>query len=186
MEDQTVRPSLDETCLNVAAEWAKRSTCLRRAVGCVLINERGHTLSTGYNGRARGQGHCNEVTGRGYYPGATGDIEYDEHKNGCRGIVDHEFKKIEIVSGTQLDACEAIHAEQNALLQCRDVHSIHTCYVTHSPCVTCVKLLLNTSCKRIVFRERYAHDKASSDLWLPKDDAVMRHPNFDHEWVHHP
>jgi dCMP deaminase len=67
-------------------------------------------------------------------------------------------------SGQGLDACEAIHAEQNALLQCRDVHLIKTCYLTLSPCITCVKLLLNTSCERIVFIEEYV-DARPKDLW---------------------
>lgn len=67
-------------------------------------------------------------------------------------------------SGTNLDGCEAIHAEQNALLQCKDVREIHTCYCTASPCVTCTKLLLNTGCMRIVFLEEYPHP-AAGELW---------------------
>src|SRR3546814_1170368 len=67
-------------------------------------------------------------------------------------------------SGTNLDGCEAIHAEQNALLQCKDVREIHTCYCTASPCVTCTKLLLNTGCMRVVFMEEYPHP-AARDLW---------------------
>jgi deoxycytidylate deaminase len=67
-------------------------------------------------------------------------------------------------SGQSLDACQAIHAEQNAMLQCRDVYAIHTCYVTASPCMTCTKLLLNTSCARIVFLEEYPHHEARA-LW---------------------
>jgi hypothetical protein len=39
-------------------------------------------------------------------------------------------------SGTGLDVCEAIHAEQNALLQCKDVEQIDTAYVTAMPCMT--------------------------------------------------
>jgi deoxycytidylate deaminase len=37
--------------------------------------------------------------------------------------------------------------------------------VTASPCMTCAKLLLNTSCKRIVFLEEYPHS-ASEGLWV--------------------
>lgn len=50
-------------------------------------------------------------------------------------------------------------------MQCRDTMLIDTAYVTASPCVTCTKLLLNTSCKRIVFLEEYPHASAK-DLWL--------------------
>ena len=67
-------------------------------------------------------------------------------------------------SGTNLDGCHAIHAEQNALLRCADVRSIHAAYVTASPCMTCVKLLMNTSCQIIYFDQPYPHNDAA-DLW---------------------
>ena len=68
-------------------------------------------------------------------------------------------------SGKRINECYAIHAEQNALLKCKDVYSIDTCYTTTSPCITCIKLLMNTSCKRIVFLEEYSNIDAR-DLWL--------------------
>ena len=67
-------------------------------------------------------------------------------------------------SGEGLDLCPATHAEQNALLQCRDVYQVATLYVTVSPCVTCTKLFLNTSTQRIVFFEEYPHPQ-SKQLW---------------------
>lgn len=133
-----MRPSRDEWALQLALLTGRRSTCCRRQVGCVLLNSRGHVLATGNNGVAVGLPHCNEV-------------------NACPGAL--------AASGTQLDACQAIHAEQNALLQCRDVYAIETCYVTASPCVTCTKLLLNTSCQRVVFVEPYPQP-AAQELWV--------------------
>lgn len=136
------RPSRDEWAMMLARDTATRSTCLRRGVGAVLLNVRGHVLATGYNGVAAGQPHCND---------------HDPwHDVGFPNACEAAHAK----SGTQLDGCQAIHAEQNALLQCRDVYDISTCYVTVSPCVTCVKLLLNTSCQRIVFGEEYPHHEA--------------------------
>lgn len=132
-----MRPTKDEWALRLAIITSQRATCARRQVGCVLLDVRGHVLATGYNGPYAGAAHCIEVP--------------------CAGA--------KAPSGTRLELCEAIHAEQNALLQCRDVHAIDTCYVTTSPCVTCVKLLLNTSCRRIVFVEPYAHDAEARKLW---------------------
>lgn len=63
------------------------------------------------------------------------------------------------------DSCEAVHAEQNALLQCRDPWEIETAYVTLSPCKACLKLLMNTSCKRIAFMEEHV-DPLPKELWL--------------------
>ena len=54
----------------------------------------------------------------------------------------------------------ATHAEQNALLQCHDVMDIDTIYITCSPCMTCAKLIANTSCKKIVYSEEYKDTEA--------------------------
>jgi dCMP deaminase len=143
---------------------ATRSTCLRRAVGCVLVNERGHVLATGYNGVAAGQPHCNATRNdREYEFGAKAVA----HPHACAGA--------EAPTGTALDACQAIHAEQNALLQCRDVFQIHTCYCTTMPCVTCAKLLLNTACRRIVYQEAYpTHEEAVHKLWFSGGSLELR------------
>lgn len=151
-----MRPTRDQWAMKLAQVTARRATCLRRQVGCVLLDARGHVLATGYNGVAAGLPHCNEED-----PSLTETFSAitspkDVYPHACSGATGP--------SGQQLDACQAIHAEQNALLQCRDVHQIHTCYVTTSPCMTCVKLLLNTSCQRIVFVKEYPHIEART-LW---------------------
>lgn len=142
--------------MELALTTAKRSTCCRRQVGCVLLNSRGHVLSTGYNGVAAGLPHCNDML-----PGLDDEQQVapvkEYYPNSCSGAFSP--------SGTNLDGCYAIHAEQNALLQCRDVWEIETCVVTASPCISCCKLLLNTGCRRIVFKEEYPHNDARS-LWI--------------------
>ena len=153
-----MRPNRHQTWITVASVIAQRSTCLRRAVGCVLTNARGHVLATGYNGRASGLPHCNEWVP---YP----DPLPPNFVCSTPAHWPHACAGSWSPSGKNLDGCEAIHAEQNALLQCRDVHAIETCYVTVSPCVTCTKLLLNTSCREIVFLEPYAHEAPARELW---------------------
>lgn len=133
--------------MDVANVIASGSTCARRTVGCVLIDSRGKILATGYNGVASGMRHCNE----GFE---------------CTGA--------NALSGTRLDSCEAIHAEANALLQCSDVQAIHCCYVTVSPCVSCVKLLMNTGCKNIIYETSYAHDASARQLWQDGPGIVER------------
>lgn len=141
------RPTLDRWALDLAAVVATRGTCARRQVGCVLMDARGHILATGYNGPAAALPHCRMNDG----------LFADAAENVCHG---HGF-----ASGQGLDACQAIHAEQNALLQCRDVSQIFACYVTVSPCVTCVKMLLNTSCQRVVFATPYADAETARRWW---------------------
>lgn len=132
------RPTIDEWAMALAKVTASRATCARRQVGCILLDARGQVLATGYNGPASKQPHC------------------DEHRP-CPGYNEP--------SGEGLDLCEAIHAEQNALLQCRDVHIINRCYVTTAPCIHCTKMLLNTSCQEIIALGAYRHTDAEV-LWL--------------------
>ena len=132
-----MRPTLERYMMNLAEEVAKRATCDRRSVGCVLADSKGRVLATGYNGVPSGWPHCSEGN---YCPGRFAE------------------------SGSRLDECDAIHAEQNALLQCKDIDGIHTAYCTASPCVTCTKLLINTGCQRIVFLEEYPQPRAQ-ELW---------------------
>lgn len=121
----------DITYIKMANLLANLATCARRKVGCIIVDNNGKVMSTGYNGVAKGIQHCT-------------------NHNKCPGA---NFK-----SGSGLDLCSAIHAEQNALLQCRNVNSIHTIYTTSSPCMHCAKLIANTSCKRIVFIDKYGNE----------------------------
>ena len=138
------RISKDEYFSELASLVSRRGTCARRLVGCVLVSGRGHVLATGYNGVPRGHVHC----------------------------IDHHCPGAGLPSGTGLDQCEAIHAEQNALLQCKDVNDIDTAYVTAMPCMTCTKLLLNTSCRRIVYVEPYPHEEARL-LWIKNGRIIL-------------
>lgn len=135
-----VRIDRDQLGLVIAYAWSLRGTCARRAVGAALWDARGGELATGYNGPASGQPHCVDL--------------------------DHRCPAADAPPGTALSACEAIHAEANALLVCRDVSAVHTCYVTSSPCLDCVKLLANTGCRRIVFADPYVHDDEARARWL--------------------
>jgi dCMP deaminase len=154
--------------LNICKELAKQTTCVRKGVGCVLLDANGHVLSTGYNGVASGLPHCNEseedFIANAFYIG----------KSEMKVVYPHACEGAKYDSGEGLGKCQAIHAEQNALLQCPDIMKIHTCYTTSSPCnEQCIKLLLNTSCQRIVFLEEYS--KSGKEAWL----AAGR------EWVLH-
>lgn len=130
-----MRPSKHHTFMDIANVLAKRTTCVRRAVGCVLVNKQFQIIGTGYNGVAAGQVHCLSKP--------------------CAGANSK--------SGENLHQCEAVHAEQNALMQCSDVSKVYACYVTTSPCMHCMKMLLNTSCEMIFFDEMY--DFEALNFW---------------------
>lgn len=154
------RPSLDEYLMSLALIAARRTTCIRRGVGCVLANARGHVLSISYNGVAAGLPHCNSEA-LAPFPNMASHV----NKSGKRTYFPNACVGHDLPPGQ--DNCEAVHAEQNALLQCRDPNEISTAYVTLSPCKPCVKLLLNTPCQRIVFYEEHATLEAYA-LWVDK------------------
>lgn len=51
------RISRHQAFMGCAEVWAQRSTCMRRAVGAVIVYE-GTIISHGYNGAASGEPHC--------------------------------------------------------------------------------------------------------------------------------
>jgi len=139
-----MRPGLDEYLMQLAEVAATRTTCVRKAVGCVLADGRGRVLAIGYNGVPSGVPHCNQ---------------HDPlHPEG----LPHVCEGHSLAPGQ--DSCMAVHAEQNALLQCASPDSIATAYVTLSPCKACLKLLMNTGCRRIVFRAEHS-DPWPSETW---------------------
>ena len=122
-----MRLVIDEYFMEIAETVAKRSTCQRRGVGAVIVDKDKYILSTGYNGVPKGADHC----------------------------IDSPCDGAEAESGTQLNKCESIHAEQNAIAHCSDIKKAHAIYVTTSPCMSCMKLLLATGIRLLFFKEPY-------------------------------
>ena len=134
------RPSWDEYFMEMAALTAKRSTCMRRNVGAVIVQDK-HIIATGYNGAPKGIPHCDEV-------------------GGCLR------ERMNIPSGERHELCRALHAEQNAIIQAATLaQSIEgaSIYITNQPCVICAKMIINAGIKRIVVKEGYP-DKLAVDL----------------------
>ncbi len=136
----------DEVYLEMALALAQRSTCLDKKVGCIIINSMNEIIASGYNGAPRGELHCISLN----------FCIKDKYNNP--------------------DLCPSAHAEQNALLQCRVPEKIHTIYLTLSPCVSCIRIIMNTPCKKIVFLHEHRHPHAK-DMWLNKGKG--------REWIKH-
>lgn len=137
------RPTVDEYFIIMTMHVSSRGTCLRRKVGCVLVDEHRHVLATGYNGPASGQPNCMD--------------------NPCAGAT--------AASGQSLHLCRAIHAEDNALRQCGNLFNIKTAYCTTRPCTGCMDKLLKTNCERIVYLMDYPHTSAE-ERWLENNRMI--------------
>ena len=124
------RISKDHYFMNIAIEVAKRSTCTRRKIGAIIVSDVGEIKSTGYNGNPRGLPHCDEI--------------------GC--IRD----ELGIPSGTRMETCTAVHAEQNALIQAGTNSRGSTLYSTIVPCPICARMILNAQVARVVYIGDYS------------------------------
>lgn len=144
----TQRPSWDEYFLKLVFEVSKRSTCLRRAVGAIIVKDR-RILATGYNGVPSGLRHCEET--------------------GCLR------EQLGVPSGQRHEICRGLHAEQNAIIQAArygiDIEG-SSIYITTEPCSVCAKMLINAGIKEIVFATAYP-DKLSEEL-LGETDILIR------------
>lgn len=142
------RPSWDEYFLEVADLVSKRSTCVRRRVGAVLVKDK-KILATGYNGAPSGVKHCIDI--------------------GCLR------KKLNIPSGQRHELCRGLHAEQNVLLQAA-LHGTSTkdshLYITNQPCMICAKMLINAGIREIIISDGYPDQL--SDKFLKEAKIKIR------------
>jgi dCMP deaminase len=145
------RPSWDEYFMGIAEVVASRSNCIRRHVAAVIVKDR-HILSTGYNGTPHGVKNCFE----GGCPR-------------CAGVTE---------SGSHLEECLCVHAEQNAICQAAFFgHAVRdaTIYITISPCLTCAKLIINSGIKEVVYGGDYAFIDKVKEIFRA---AGVRHRKF--------
>lgn len=132
------RPSWDEYFMQLTDLVSKRSTCMRRNVGAVLVKNK-TIISTGYNGAPRGTKHCLEV--------------------GCIR------KEMNVPSGERHELCRAAHAEQNVISQAaaRGISTEgSTLYCNTFPCIICLKMIINAGISEIVYLNDYGDEKTKN------------------------
>ena len=122
--------------LKIASEVAKRSTCLRRQYGAVIVKN-DEIIATGYNGAPRGDENCCDV----------GSCWRDRHN---------------IPHGEQYEKCVAVHAEANAIISAsRNEMLGSTLYLygfegfdrpidNPEPCIMCNRLIKNAGIDRVI------------------------------------
>ena len=130
------RPSKDEYYLGIAEAVLKRSTCLRRKYGAVIVKN-DEIVSTGYNGAVRGEANCCDI---GY----------------C------EREKNNVPKGERYELCKALHAEDNAITSAGRENTLGATlyivglemkdgsYANPAPCLMCRRKIVNAGIKRVV------------------------------------
>lgn len=148
------RPSWDAYFLSFAKLAGRRSSCLRRQVGAVIVKNQ-MVLTTGYNGAPRGLPHAAEV--------------------GCLR------DRLGVASGEKHELCRGLHAEQNAIIQAAR-HGIciegAELYCTTHPCSICMKMIINAGLVRVFYLEDYA-DAISKQIIQESGFDVIQVPDPD-------
>ncbi len=134
------RPSWQKYFMEMAILVSKRSTCVRRRVGAVLVRDN-QVLSSGYNGAPKNIRHCAEI--------------------GCLRSENN------VPSGEKHELCRGVHAEQNAIIQAalngastRDT----VLYCTNQPCSICAKMIVNAEIRTVYIADPYPDTLAEQIL----------------------
>lgn len=141
------RPSWDQYFMTITRQVAERSTCTRAKVGAVIVRDK-NILATGYNGSPAGLPHCLDV-GCLIYTSKTPAGETEEN---CFRTIHAEINAI------------AQGAKNGAMIRDADI------YVTHTPCIHCLKVLINTGIRRVFYDRPYK---------LHTLDELLRHAHIE-------
>ena len=160
----TDRPDRIHYYLGEAIAVAARAECKGQHVGAVIVGSGERVLSTGYNGAPEGWGNCSD-----------GDVCYRcDHRDDFGG------------TGNAYDKCICVHAEMNAISAAARYGMAldgATVYVTHQPCFTCAKELIQAGIARAYYAValpvgcRTPHDLTQAervkDLALKRTEAKL-------------
>ena len=138
MPEKQDRPEWTEYFLDIAKAVGRRSTCLRRRYGAIIVKDR-IIISTGYNGAPRAEDNCIDT-----------------------GICERE--RLHVPKGQNYELCVAVHAEQNAIINADPVKMEGaTIYIvgfnadgtlaSGKPCLLCRRMLRNARLARVIYLE---------------------------------
>lgn len=154
------RTSKTDYYLDIADTVLKRSTCLRRKYGAIIVRN-DEIISTGYNGAPRGRKNCC-------------DLDYCARE------------QMNIPSGERYELCRSVHAEANAIISAsrrdmlggtlylvgRDAKTNELLSDT-APCSMCKRLIINSGINDIVARVGGGeHISTNVREWVYADDSL--------------
>ena len=146
--------------LDLAETVSRRSTCLRKSYGAVIVkNDEG--LSTGYVGAPRGRKNCTDM-----------------------GICIRQ--QLNIPRGERYELCRSVHAEANAIISAsrdkmigsnlylagRDVET--GAYVVNSSCCSmCKRMVINAGIARVYIRDGQDEYRVIEvQDWIDQDESL--------------
>ncbi|KAG2221894.1 hypothetical protein INT45_012538 [Circinella minor] len=160
---ERLRPSWDTYFMHLSDLAARRSNCMKRRVGCILVKD-SRIIATGYNGTPRGLRNCNE--------------------GGCGRC------NANAPCGTGLDRCLCMHAEENALLEAGrsrvDNVAGVVLYCNTCPCLGwgvngmklylgCAIKIVQIGVKEVVFSKSYGMDELTAQVFAEGQVKLRQH-----------
>lgn len=155
------RTSKENYYLNIADSVLKRSTCLRRMYGAIIVRN-DEIISTGYNGAPRGRINCTD-SGR------------------CARV------EMKVPSGERYELCRSVHAEANAIISAsrrdmigstmylvgRDAHT-NELLSNATSCSMCRRQIINAGIEKVIIRtgdESFVTVPVKE--WIENDDSLF-------------
>ncbi|KAI1173134.1 cytidine deaminase-like protein [Nemania sp. FL0916] len=138
-----LRPSWDSYFMALASLAARRCNCMKRAVGCVVVDSKRRVISTGYNGTPRNLTNCMD--------------------GGCA-----RCNSGDVGSGMSLATCLCLHAEENALLEAgrERIRDGSVLYCNTCPCLTCSIKIVQVGISEVVYSQGYSMDGETARVFL--------------------
>ncbi|RKP35378.1 cytidine deaminase-like protein [Dimargaris cristalligena] len=152
LNPERLRPSWDTYFMMLSELASRRSNCMKRRVGCILVKDN-RVIATGYNGSPRGIRNC-----------ADGGCPRCNAATPC---------------GESLHHCLCLHAEENALLEAGRVRveGYGRCilYCNTCPCLGCAKKIVQVGVQEVVYSQAYGMDKLSAQVFAEAGVVLRQH-----------
>lgn len=146
--------------LDIAETVSKRSTCLRRIYGTVIVNN-DEIIATGYVGAPRGRANCSDL-------------------NYCIRT------KLSVPRGERYELCRSVHAEANAIISApREKMLGATLYLVGfempdmnyiqnaNSCSMCKRMIINAGIETVVIRDsKEDYRKIEVNDWIVNDESL--------------
>lgn len=156
LDERWIRPTWDSYFMEMAELASRRSNCMKRLVGCVIVKDK-RVIATGYNGTARNLQNCCD--------------------GGCPRCNSNAK------TGVGLEHCYCLHGEENALLEAgRSRCEGATIYCTTVPCLGCSQKIIQCGVIRIVYTREYSMEHNASDMMKSAGVELVK---FSHDVPHY-
>lgn len=163
--------SQDEALMAIAYGMSQRSSCLKRKVGAIIVDENGNIISSGYNEVPMFETPCDKKFNNKCYREWILDKFFEKVRSDLPGPKTNttKLRKLFREQFKNLDYCRALHAEENAIVNlARHASSVDlercVLYTTTYPCRMCANKIANVGIKQVVYLEPYPDQNAKSIL----------------------